>query len=149
MTGIFYGGNGKQLGWQLIGFVTYFSWAFGTCSIMFFTLNRLGWFRVSEEVERMGMDIHHHGGSAYRFGSMFEDQTMSLAAQKVKCEMEETSNLDDDVEKGSSGEQAAAIDIHPEGRRVSNIGKQLSTRSGSVMFRRGSSSSYALTPGAF
>jgi Amt family ammonium transporter len=65
MAGLFYGGSIKTLGWQLIAILAYFGWAFGTCSIMFGTLMYLGWFRVSEEEESEGMDLTHHGGSAY------------------------------------------------------------------------------------
>jgi len=54
----------------LYGVVVYFLWAFETCAIMFWTRNNFGQFRVSEEVELMGMDIHHHGGHAYRMGSI-------------------------------------------------------------------------------
>jgi ammonium transporter, Amt family len=64
-TGIFYGGTGKQLGWQILASLIYFAWAFGTCSIVFGALRYFGMLRVSEEVERMGMDTHHHGGDAY------------------------------------------------------------------------------------
>lgn len=64
-AGIFYGGNGLQLGYQIYGVVVYFLWAFGVSGIMFWGLNRLGWFRVSREVELMGMDLHHHDGHAY------------------------------------------------------------------------------------
>lgn len=64
-AGIFYGGNGLQLGYQIYGVVVYFLWSFGVSGIMFWCLNRMGWFRVSKEVELMGMDIHHHYGEAY------------------------------------------------------------------------------------
>jgi Amt family ammonium transporter len=64
-AGVFYGGNGKQLGYQLYGLVVYFAWAFGVSSIMFWGLNRLGWLRISEEMELMGIDVPEHGRVAY------------------------------------------------------------------------------------
>mmetsp|Transcript_17167 Transcript_17167/g.39796 ORF Transcript_17167/g.39796 Transcript_17167/m.39796 type:complete len:208 (+) Transcript_17167:377-1000(+) len=63
--GLFYGG-GKQLGYQIMGIAVYGGWALGTSALMFGTLNYLGLFRVSEEVELMGLDEHHHGGYSYR-----------------------------------------------------------------------------------
>lgn len=68
--GIFFGGNGVLLGWQLAALVLDFAWPFATCSLMFWTMNRYGILRVSEEAEKMGMDQHHHGGSAYRWDSV-------------------------------------------------------------------------------
>lgn len=64
-AGIFYGGTGKQLGYQLYGTVVYFCWAFGMSVLLFGALRAMGWFRVSKEVEIMGMDEHHHAGAAY------------------------------------------------------------------------------------
>jgi Ammonium Transporter Family len=64
-SGIVYGGNGMQLGYQLYGTVVYFVWSFGTSTILFYALHRMDWLRVSKEVELMGMDLHHHGGHAY------------------------------------------------------------------------------------
>jgi ammonia channel protein AmtB len=69
-AGIFYGGDGTQLGWQILGVVTDFSWTMATCSLMFWTMNYFGIFRVSKEAELMGMDVHHHGGTAYPRGSV-------------------------------------------------------------------------------
>jgi len=86
LIGIFYGGNGKQLGYNLYGMVVYFSWAFGTCAILFWTLNYFGRFRVSEEVELMGMDIHHHGGHAYRLGSMVTSQLQQYTTEQLKAD---------------------------------------------------------------
>jgi Amt family ammonium transporter len=60
-AGVFYGGNGLQLAYQFYGLVVYFVWSFGLSSIMFWGLNCIGWLRVSEECERMGLDLHHHG----------------------------------------------------------------------------------------
>ena len=151
LAGIFYGGNGTQLGWQLTAFATYFSWAFGTCSIMFFTLNRLGWFRVNAEVERMGMDIHHHGGHAYRLGSMLQDQSISLAAHEVKNEIDETEDLEvDDIEKNASirTTNKRAQKEEEERQILETISKTLRRSTRSLIARR-DSSSYALSPGAF
>jgi len=54
-TGIFFGGNGKLLAWQLAAISLDFAWPMATCSLMFWTLNKFGLFRVSEEAELMGM----------------------------------------------------------------------------------------------
>ena len=59
--GLFYGG-GKQLGYQIAAVFAYTAWAAGTSMCMFYTLNYLNLFRVSKEVELMGLDDHHHGG---------------------------------------------------------------------------------------
>lgn len=69
-AGIFFGGNGKQLGYQIYGVVVYFCWSFGTCVGLFYVLKVMGWLRVSEEVERMGMDLHEHTGAAYPSSSI-------------------------------------------------------------------------------
>jgi Amt family ammonium transporter len=65
LRGVFYGGNGKQLGWQIAALFVYFCWAFGASSILFYTLKkRFDMLRVSREVELLGMDLGHHGASA-------------------------------------------------------------------------------------
>jgi ammonium transporter, Amt family len=67
-VGIFYGGNGKQLGWQIAAILVYFLWAFGACSLLvFWPLSKLGMLRVSEGAELEGLDMTHHGGSAYNY----------------------------------------------------------------------------------
>jgi ammonium transporter, Amt family len=91
-AGIFYGGTGKQLGWQIFAVVVYFVWAFGTCSIIFFTLDKFGMLRVSAEVELAGMDTHHHGGRAYP-----KDLDMTVS-NKVDV-MESSSEPADEVPK--------------------------------------------------
>ena len=68
-VGIFFGGNGKLLGWQLAAIALDYAWTMATCSIMFGVLKYFGIFRVSEAAERMGMDYHHHGGAAYIWAS--------------------------------------------------------------------------------
>lgn len=59
------GRNSKQLGWQIFAVVVYFVLAFGTCSIIFLTLDKLGMLHVSAGVDLTDVDSHHHGGHAY------------------------------------------------------------------------------------
>ena len=66
-AGLFYGGNGKQLGVQLAGLLAILAWSVVLCSIMFGTLAALKMLRVPAEHELLGLDITHHGGSAYNF----------------------------------------------------------------------------------
>jgi ammonia channel protein AmtB len=98
-VGIFYGGNGKQLGWQLAAFCVYFFWSFGTCSLIFYPLKRFGMLRVSEEVERMGMDTHHHGGAAYRRSSalVLDPVEESRSNGKIVNIQVEEQNSEEDV----------------------------------------------------
>lgn len=70
-TGIFFGGSVMLLAWQLAATLLDFVWSMATCNLMFWTLNKFGVFRVSEEAELMGMDQHHHGGSAYVVENLF------------------------------------------------------------------------------
>ena len=93
MAGIFYGGNGKQLGYQLYGLVVYFAWSFTLCYGLFYGLNSLGWLRVSEEVEQMGMDEYEHGGAAY---SMLSSQ-LRLKIDKLAEESDKASAGEDKV----------------------------------------------------
>jgi len=60
--GIFFGGSGKQLGYQLLAGVCWTVWGLVTCSILFFSMKFAGILRVSEEDEDKGLDITHHGG---------------------------------------------------------------------------------------
>ena len=69
-AGIFYGGDIKQLGWKIFGVVADFSWTMAACSLMFWTMNYFGIFRVSKEAELMGMDVHHHGRTTYSWGNV-------------------------------------------------------------------------------
>lgn len=64
-TGIFYGGEGKFLGYQIFAMVVYSVWTLVTSGAMFAVLSQLGWFRISEEEEIAGADQTHHGGKAY------------------------------------------------------------------------------------
>ena len=64
-TGIFYGGKGEFLGYQIYGMVVYSAWTCVTSGIMFLTLSKMGWFRISEAEEISGADTTHHGGKAY------------------------------------------------------------------------------------
>jgi Amt family ammonium transporter len=72
MAGLFYGGSIKTLGWQITAILAYFAWSFGTCTIMFSTLMYMGWFRVDEDEELKGLDVTHHGGSAYNIPSDYK-----------------------------------------------------------------------------
>lgn len=100
-AGIFYGGNGKQLGFQIYGVIVYFLWAFGVSGMMFWCLNRLGWFRVSEEVERMGMDVHHHYGEAY---PIQKDDTIHGDKELVEENGEEKPLKDPEIDEKSTGD---------------------------------------------
>ena len=57
-----------RLGWNLAGSVTIFFWAFSTSAIMFLALKMFKVLRVSEAVERDGLDTAEHGEKAYELG---------------------------------------------------------------------------------
>lgn len=61
-TGIF---GGAPMIAQIVGSVAIPIWAFTTMLILFLIMKKIGFLRVSEEDERMGLDISEHGLEAY------------------------------------------------------------------------------------
>ena len=64
--GIFYGGNGELLGWQIAGVLSICAWSGGIMLIVTLILNYFNFLRVPEEMEKKGLDFTEHGGNAYR-----------------------------------------------------------------------------------
>ena len=80
VVGLFYGGGFKQLGIQLLGFVTVASWTAVTISIAFIIIKKTIGLRVTEEEEIVGLDSMEHGlASAYSgFSIMDVSNTMTM-----------------------------------------------------------------------
>lgn len=64
-AGLLYGGDGNQLLVQavLVGIVG--AWTLVTTGLLFATLRRFGWLRVSPQEEALGLDLTEHGVGAY------------------------------------------------------------------------------------
>ena len=75
--GVFYGGNGKQLGIQLCACVIYAVYGFVTCGLLFFGMKMCKILRVPEEDEKKGLDVTHHGGPAYDFSGITLEKVMA------------------------------------------------------------------------
>ena len=80
VVGFFYGGGFKQLGIQLLGFVTVASWTAVTITIAFIIIKKTIGLRVTEEEEIVGLDSMEHGlASAYSgFSIMDVSNTMTM-----------------------------------------------------------------------
>ncbi|GMH94043.1 hypothetical protein TrVE_jg6168 [Triparma verrucosa] len=70
--GIFYGGEGtkggpgyRQIGIQLLGAIVIAVWAASTSFVCFWLVDKCVGLRVTLKEEKLGMDMAHHGGSAY------------------------------------------------------------------------------------
>ena len=61
ITGLFYGGGGRQLGIQALGLVSVAAWTIVTCTLMFFVLKKTIGLRVSRHEEIVGLDSTEHG----------------------------------------------------------------------------------------
>ena len=80
IKGLFYGGGFKQLGIQLLGFVTVAAWTAVTITIAFVIIKKTIGLRVTEEEEIVGLDSMEHGlASAYSgFSIMDVSNTMTM-----------------------------------------------------------------------
>ena len=63
--GVFYGGNGKQIGVQLMGIIVISLWTSFMSFCLFYLLSKFKLLRISKEEEIMGIDWVEHGGKAY------------------------------------------------------------------------------------
>ena len=146
-VGIFFGGNGKLLGWQLAAIALDYAWTMATCSIMFGVLKYFGIFRVSEAAERMGMDYHHHGGAAYiwastpphlqPFTSSTGIPTKDVEGGKTSVNVEEPT--DDDLAELGDKKQDPEMPPNQDERNDSPSVEQSATQRKSLRSRRQSS----------
>jgi len=65
LTGLFYGGGMKVLMAQMVGSAIICAATFASAMAMFHALNLFGLLRVSDEGEKVGLDVDQHGISAY------------------------------------------------------------------------------------
>eukprot|EP00951_Prasinocladus_malaysianus_P046691 scaffold647874_cov47-Prasinocladus_malaysianus.AAC.1 len=86
VAGVFYGGNGQQLGRQLMGIAVIAAWSISTCTVMFAALKYFKKLRVPAEDERIGLDISHHGGPAYAMhnDSGFEESQRPTETRRMQ-----------------------------------------------------------------
>lgn len=80
-TGLFMGGNGTQLGYQLVAILVYTVYGFITCGLLFGSMKMCGILRVSPEDEKKGLDLTHHGGPAYIFDDEEYTTTKPVATE--------------------------------------------------------------------
>ena len=66
-AGLFYTGDFSMLGCQLLALASVTAWVVALMGPFFLAMNRLGLFRVPEDMEIDGLDSSKHGGSAYGF----------------------------------------------------------------------------------
>ncbi len=107
ISGLFYGGGFRQLGIQLIGFVSVAAWTVVTITIAFLLIKAIFGLRVSEEEEIIGLDATEHGlPSAYAgFSIMDISNTMTMDVN------ENTSLGNDSYESASAVQKAAAVPV--------------------------------------
>ena len=63
--GFILGGGGKLLAAHCVYILVIAAWSMGIMTPFFIILKMLGLFRVEPEIEAAGLDVSHHGGSAY------------------------------------------------------------------------------------
>ncbi|MBD5520834.1 MAG: ammonium transporter [Lachnospiraceae bacterium] len=110
VVGLFYGGGFRQLGLQLIGFVSVAAWTAVTITIVFLVIKAIFGLRVSEEEEIIGLDSCEHGlASAYSgFSIMDISNTMTMDVN------ENTSLGTDDYDEASKVQKDAAVPVIAE-----------------------------------
>mgnify|MGYP000151027525 CR=1 FL=1 len=107
VVGLFYGGGFKQLGLQLLGFVSVAAWTAVTITIAFLIIKATVGLRVSEEEEIVGLDSCEHGlPSAYAgFSIMDISNTMTMEVN------ENTSLGVSDYDTASAAMKEAAVKV--------------------------------------
>jgi len=83
------GGNGRLLGTAVVAILVILLWTLGHMLPFFFVLKALGLLRVDAAEEMSGLDVSHHGGSAYEAGGKDTDSlvTERLAALEQEIQL--------------------------------------------------------------
>merc|ERR1711988_1054933 len=82
-VGLFYGGNGQQLGIQIFALLAITIYGLGAAGILFGSMKLCKILRVTEEQEIAGMDMIKHGGPAYTMEDVAPGGAKSSGKQTV------------------------------------------------------------------
>lgn len=107
--GVFYGGGGTLLGWQLIGAVVITAWSAFWSFAVFLSLKKLNQLRIPEKEEICGMDAFEHGGDAYHIEhhnvNECDDGEQKSAVAIVPVESVKEDRNDENDENGGKDEE--------------------------------------------
>ena len=107
--GLFYGGGFKQLGLQLLGFITIQLYALVVMFVAFLIIDKAVGLRVSEEIEINGLDYAEHGLTSAYSGFAITDVT------DMEVDANENTDLgEDDIAKASQAQINAAVKVRQE-----------------------------------
>lgn len=81
--GFIMGGNGNLLGCQLVIILAIWSWVGGIMTPFFWLLRKANIFRVPPGVESLGLDVSHHGGSAYPQESQASKTGVTITSEMI------------------------------------------------------------------
>ena len=82
-AGFLYGGDGHLLAAAVVYCLAIAGWVLGHMVPFFFLMRILGLLRVDESEERAGLDVSHHGGSAYEMGETVGLKEVSKSSRSV------------------------------------------------------------------
>ena len=83
------GGNGNLLACQIVIILAIFAWTMGIMVPFFLVLKKLNMFRVPPEVESAGLDVSHHGGSAYPHEPETAGSGVTITSDMIDRKIEE------------------------------------------------------------
>ena len=108
-VGLFYGGGAKQLGIQLLGFISVAVYVLAVMFIAFKIIDRTIGLRVPAEVEIEGLDIHEHGLASAYSGFAISDVT------DMTVDVNENTDLGvDSYEEAPQAMKDAAVRVEKE-----------------------------------
>lgn len=84
--GVFYGGNGKQIGIQLMGIIVISLWTSFMSFCLFYLLNKFKLLRIPKEEEILGIDWVEHGGKAYHINDDNNDSDVNITDENNNSE---------------------------------------------------------------
>ena len=87
--GFIMGGNGNLLACQIVIILAILAWTMGIMTPFFMILKKLNLFRVPPEVESAGLDVSHHGGSAYPHDPEVAGSGVSITSEMLDRKIEE------------------------------------------------------------
>lgn len=81
--------GGKLLAAALVYILAIAAWTLGITLPFFYAIKKLGQFRVDPEVEAAGLDVSHHGGSAYPHDPTSAKASMTINSEMIDRKIEE------------------------------------------------------------